>query len=774
MLKKQACFVLLIISLLTLLFIYGGSRLRFDYNFENFFPTGDEDLEFFLEYRQLFENDNDYLLIGIRNKEGIFEQDFLQQIDTITHQLESLPLSQQVLSLTNLTNPVAGPFGLLQPKVLQIGSPENYQNDSLEVFRNEQLVGTLVAEDIPAISILVRHEQMISKREADLLMQQINQILSEYHFDELHIAGKAKAQAVYIRKMQQEMILFVSISMLLVIIFLAVAYRSFWGVGVPLLVVLLTAIWIAGFMGLTGKMLDVMMVLLPTIMFVVGMSDVVHILTKYIEELRNGSSKVEALKVTFKEVGMATLLTSLTTAVGFLTLLTASIPPIRDFGLYTAIGVFMAFILAFTLLPAILLLIKKPKVVEQEKNRLLWTKILRNLFGWVLQHQKLVIISTLLITGFAGWGISRLQINTFMLEDIRENDPLKQDFFFFDEHFGGSKPFEMAILLKDSHKSFYEPAVLREIEELEQYLREEYGVQNILSPVMLVKSINKALHGGMQDYYTLPDAEPGFGRIRRVIQSLEASSLGIPLTADSLELTQSSLSNKGITAVGRISGKTPDFGSQLTNIKTRELEQFIQDNIDPELVQFRLTGTSLLIDKNANYLVDNMLQGLGIAFLVIAVIAGLLFRSLRMIIITLLPNVMPLLMVAGIMGLSGIYLKMSTSIIFTIAFGIAVDDTIHFVSKFRIELGKGKSVLYALKNTFLYTGKAIIITTIILSGGFLTLVLSSFGGTFYTGLLVSLTLVFAVVADLLLLPILIILFFPRSKHRAERLKQSNP
>lgn len=191
------------------------------------------------------------------------------------------------------------------------------------------------------------------------------------------------------------------------------------------------------------------------------------------------------------------------------------------------------------------------------------------------------------------------------------------------------------------------------------------------------------------------------------------------------------------------------------------MEEFIRQHTDTSLVEFRMTGTSLLIDKNADYIINNMLQGLGIAFLVIAAIAGLLFKSFRMVIITLIPNLLPLLMIAGIMSLFGVYLKLSTSIIFTIAFGIAVDDTIHFISKLRIELGKGKSLLPAVKNTFLSTGKAIIITTVILAGGFLTLILSSFGGTFYTGLLVSLTLLFALVADLCLLPVLVVMFFPK-------------
>lgn len=757
MYKKLARYTLFVTGILSLLFVFAAASLRFDYDFENFFPTGDEDLEFFLEYRTQFENDNDYLLIGIRNKEGIFRQEFLTKLDSVTRALDSLDLSREVISITKLTNPILGPFGVLEPPVLHIHEPERYKQDSLQIYRNESLVGTLVAPAIPAIAILINHEQQISKKEADRLMQQVEAILAPHHFDEVHIAGKARAQAVYIEKMQKELLIFVSASMVLVILFLAIAYRSFWGVWVPLLVVTLTAVWIAGIMSLTGKKLDVMMVLLPTIMFVVGMSDVVHILTKYIEELRNGRHKIKAIKITFREIGMATFLTSVTTAIGFLSLLTASVQPIREFGIYTAAGVFVAFILAFTLLPSILLLLKKPKVASMQRNKLLWLGTLRKVFIWVLRKRQLVLVSASLVIAVSLYGISQLQINTFLLEDIREGDPLKKDFEFFDQHFGGSKPFEMAITVQDSAYSLYDREVLLEIEKMETYLKQTYGVDNIASPLLVVKSIHKAMNGGLQEYFRLPESAQDYRRVRQVVQRFSSSERSLPVAAKENRL-------------GRISGKMADIGSKLSKQKNEAMEAFIKQEINTDLVTFRYTGTSMLIDKNAENLIQNMLQGLGIAFLVIAGIAGLLFRSLRMIIVTLIPNLIPLLMIAGLMGIFGIYLKLSTSIIFTIAFGIAVDDTIHFISKLKIELDKGKSLLYAVKSTFLYTGKAIIITTVILAGGFLTLILSTFGGTFYTGLLVSLTLVFAVVADLSLLPVLLLLFFKRSAREKVRRK----
>jgi predicted RND superfamily exporter protein len=212
----------------------------------------------------------------------------------------------------------------------------------------------------------------------------------------------------------------------------------------------------------------------------------------------------------------------------------------------------------------------------------------------------------------------------------------------------------------------------------------------------------------------------------------------------------------------RITGKMHDMGSKKVALRNQALEKFIAENVNLNILSYQLTGSAYLIDKNNAYLARNLVGGLAIAFLIIAILTALFYRSFVMVLIALIPNLIPLILIAGILGYAGIYLKISTGIIFTIAFGIAVDDTIHFLSKLKLELDKGKSLIYAVKRTFLSTGKAIIITSIILCGGFLSLMLSSFEGTFLVGLLISLTLFFAIVADLFLLPILIISWFKKN------------
>lgn len=746
--QRIARWAFFIVFILTIFFGYFIKDLKFNYVFEDFFPVDDPDLAYYQKFKAMFDNDNDYLLIGLVHQPTIFDSTFINQVDSLTHQLARIEHVSYVNSITNLKRPAITPIGFFQIPLLHTDQPQRYTQDSVLIYKNEQLVESVVSKDGNATALLLKHDFLTSKEQADSLVNAVENTLNTFNFSKTYIAGKIYAQGIFIEKMQTELMIFLSASIVLVILFLALAYRSWWGIVIPLLVVLIATVWILGFMGLFDKPLDILMVLLPTIMFVVGMSDVVHIMTKYIEQLRMGMPKLEAIKVTFKEVGIATFLTSLTTAVGFLTLLTASITPIRQFGLYTAIGVFMAFFVAFALLPSCLIFLKTPKISQKILNRSAWFGTLSRTFIFILRKRYLINTITIIATAIAIYGVSEIVINTYLIEDLPEDAPLKQSFTFFDNHFGGSRPFEITATVDQKHEVF-EPKVLDEIQQVETYLRDSFEAGNVISPVTMVKALNQATHGGATTYYSLPQSPNEWQQVNKYIDRVNNAKYSFQLTAKD-------------NHVGRISARVGDIGSHLSLQRTADLKQFIASHTDSSLVNFKVTGTSNLIDKNNKYLAMNMFEGLAIAFAVVALIAGSMFRSLRMILIALIPNIIPLIIVAGIMGVFGITLKLSTSIIFTIAFGIAVDDTIHFMSKFKIELQKGKSKLYALKRTYLSTGKAIIVTSIILSGGFLTLLLSSFGGTFYTGLLVGLTLVFALLIDLTLLPILI-LYFYRSK-----------
>lgn len=753
MTKKLAVSTILLIVLITVLSISQLPNLKFNYVFEDFFPVDDPELEFYRAFSSKFENDNDYLLIGIRNKQGIFKSDLLTKVKELTDSLQKVPEVQSVVSITNIEQPIISKAGIFNIPLVHPESPDRLNTDSVRLFKQPQYIGSLISHNGKSTVVVIRHINFRDKEATDQFLGIIQSLLRQSEFEQYHIAGKTYAQGIFIGKIQEELMTFISASVVLVILFLGLAYRNWWGVVIPLLIVSVSTIWILGIMAITNKSLDILMCLLPTIMFVVGMSDVVHLMTKYIENLRNGDSKIESIKIAAKEVGMATFLTSLTTAVGFLTLYTASIRPIQEFGLYTALGVVIAFVVTFTLLPACMLLLPAPSISIKMAHKTSWVKLLSRCFLGVMKNRTTVLVSSAALVLISVYGINKIVVNTYLIEDLPNDDPLKVSFNFFDQQLGGSRPFEVAVEVKDSSKTVFSPDIAREIERVSDYLKSEHDVGGLTSSNSVLKALNQAVNGGSTEKYTLPDDKNEWRAIERPLKRMRIKGdLEGKLTADN-EMT------------GRMSGWIDDIGSAISLKRNDEFRTYIDEEVNTSDVNFILTGTSNLIDKNNGYLAENMMKGLAIAFAVVALIAGLLFRSLRMVLITLIPNIIPLMMVAGIMGIFGITLKLSTSIVFTIAFGIAVDDTIHFTSKLKLELNKGKSLLYALKRTYLSTGKAIIVTSIILSGGFLILILSSFGGTFFTGLLISLTLIFALIIDLTLLPTFIILFFKRNRKK---------
>lgn len=729
-------------------------NLEFDYNFENFFPKNDPETDFFQEFRYAFESDNDFIIVGLSNESGIFNKDFLDRADRLVEQLSELSNVDTVISPTRMEVMLRDPFigSVFRQDLLRRDRPEALAKDSAKIYQRGELTGIFFSEDGKSLALQVNHKQYLAKDKCDQLSDDIEALLAQSDFDEKHAVGRAIGQRYYVQTMQRELLIFMSLGVLLIVLFLWIAFRSPWGIWVPISVVLLSVVWILGIMKLTGKPIDLMLIVLPTIIFVVGMSDVVHILTRYYEELRKGLPKLKALYTAFREIGLATLLTSITTAIGFLTLLTSSIGPISSFGSTTAIGVFVAFFLAFTLLPAVLILSPAPRVDAMPQNAVFWTKRLHNGLRWTLKNRGLVLILSALVLGLSIYGSSRVEVNNYLLEDLRDTDPLKQEFLFFENEFSGGRPFELAVLLHEGANIFDRNTLLA-IDSLDQHLMNGYGVGSLFSPARLIKTAHREMKGGKDAAFNIPSSQEEIDQLVRTIKRFDKDS--------TLQLFVNEERN-----MARISGKVGDLGAQVFNAKNDELMAFANDKLPNKPFDLRVTGTANLIDQNNESLALDMTLGLAIAFLVVALIIGIMFKSVRMVIICLIPNIMPLLMIGGIMGFLGIDLKVSTSIIFTIAFGIAVDDTIHFMSKFRLELAKGKSMLYALKRTYISTGKAIIVTSIILCGGFLTLILSNFLGTYYIGLLVSLTLLFAVLSDLFLLPVLILLFYNKDRIRS--------
>lgn len=747
--SKIAKRVLIIISVITIFLLFFIRNLEFDYDFESFFAQNDEETEFFYNHRNRFESDNDFIFISIEREEGVFDYEFLTKVGQFVDSLEYDSLVRSISCLTNMQEYVKAPFSPAMFKVpyLTVCDTCDFTNDSLHIYSRPEINGFFINKDATGLLVYIKHEQNLGKEKCDKLKAHIDDLLALNYLDNYHYAGRAIGQSYYIEVMQYETVFFIGLSFILVIVFLWFSFRSWWGVWIPILIVSASMIWITSFMALVHEPMNLVLTVLPSIIFVVAMSDVIHLVSKFLEELRLGKSKNEAIKIAYKEVGVATLLTSVTTAIGFLTLLTVTMRPVQIFGIYTAIGVLFAFVLAYTLLPALLVLVKPPKLSKTNIIKNYWYRFLHNSFFIVLAKRKKIMVSLIILLGVVGLGISKMETNYFLLEDLKKDNVMRSQFNYFDSEYMGLRPFELVVELLDTTKSVTDYDVLVEMNKIDSFLVTDYGLKQTFSLVSVLKIANRSEHGGQTKYYTLP-SEKDTKKFLRKIEKYDKENQ-MALLVDSAKI------------FGRMSSTLGDIGKYAMDDKNVRLFAFLESNINQNILKIHLTGTGHLLDKNMSTLATNLTKGLLIAIGLVSLLMGFLYKSWKMVLIAIVPNVLPLLMLGAVLGYLGIDLKVSTAIIFTISFGIAVDDTIHFMSKFKLELNKGKSMLYALKRTYLSTGRAIILTTLILCSGFLLLMFSDFLGTFYVGLFLSLTLLFALISDLFILPVLLLLFFKK-------------
>jgi len=385
------------------------------------------------------------------------------------------------------------------------------------------------------------------------------------------------------------------------------------------------------------------------------------------------------------------------------------------------------------------------KIDSKRKYHSFLSKKIEALYQFVLKNPYKIIITALIICLLSIAGAFQIKTDNFMLDDLKESHPMIQDFSFFENNFSGTRPLDMLIELRDTSQTIFDLEVLNEIEKVGAFLEKEYEAKGIITPATIIKHANMISHFGKTGYFKLP---------KNAIVT-EQLSKRIDQFAEKLKVDK--LIGKQEKR-GRIIGKLPDWGSHLILQKNKAFNSFLEQEIPNRLLNYKMTGTMHLVDINNQLLVSNILWGLLIAVCMIGLLIAILFKSIRLVLITIVSNLLPLIIVAGLMGVLGIDLKISTSIIFIISFGVAVDDSIHFLSKFKKKVNI-HSVDKAIQITFQTTGKAIIITSVILISGFLTLCISDFLGIFYIGIFVAFTLFVALIVDLTLLPVLLMKYY---------------
>lgn len=748
--QRIARIIILLILTITGWLGYHAYHSNFDYEFEKFFPTGNTDTKTFETFRNTFENDYDFLLIALENREGIFQSSFLYRVDSLAKDLSSLKYIKKVTSPTDIKIPLILGTGIQYRRILHPGNDSLLNKDIKRIYKSGEFVGNFFSADSSAICIIVHTKDQISKKKSDILMGEIERTLNKYTFDQYYLAGKIKAQQIYLNKMQNELMIFLTSSILFVLVILIFIFRSVRNVLILIMVVLFSVVWQLGIMQLLGKKIDILHILLPTILFIVGMSDAVHILSKYGEELRHNTSRLSAIRNAIRKVGLATFLTSATTAVGFFSLTTSIIQPIREFGIYTGVGVIITYIITILLLPASIIITTNREEVHI-KSRLL-DRFLKTGFIFSIRRPKLIIAICSILACIGIMGSIRVKTNNYLLEDLKPNEPLKKELIYFENTFSGNRPFEMVITPHDTTKNLWNHESIRELEKIEQSATMHFKLGAMQSPLLFIRFFNRAIHSGATEYFSIPEHD---NELDSLLEKMRKSGF-FPSKDSRLYITDD-------YKAARFSGRMHDVGSYKAGQMEKAFNAELTQSIQPQNVHVELTGSARLIDKNISFLSTSLIKGFGMAFVIIAIMFGLLFKSFKIIPVALIPNILPLVITSGFMGFTGIDLKISTSIIFIIGFGIAVDDTIHLLSRYRVELARGRHVLYALKRSYLSGGKAIILASVIILSGFITMIGSSFQSILYIGLLITILLFSALLSDLFLLPALIIITSKKKK-----------
>ncbi len=731
------------IGLLSILMAWGISRLQISFSFESFYPKDDEEYEYYEHFQSQFGEDQNYVIyVAIKNPDGdnVFDGSFIRQTDSIFRSLAQLPGMDSSITATNYSEIRRRGIRLVTRPLLQYTNADQLARSRDLILADTIYFGSFITRDQGHLcGYFFIDPAIFDTRARDDLSKMVDSVMEASQLPYI-VSGIPYIRTQYVYKIGQELMLFLSLAVLLITVVLFLTYRNRWGVIVPQIAIVLSLLWILGFMGWMGQSINLINNLLIPIMFVVGMSDVIHLTTKYLHELRAGKDRNEAMTITMRQIGISIFLTSLTTGIGFASLLVSRVPPIREFGLFAAAGVMFTYLISVVILPGSIISIR-PEVflqVRSIENAPLWERGLLWVDRLTARKPRQLVAVWAILLMVCILLIRQIPVDTHLIEDIGKRDPVRKSMEFFEGQSYGLRPFELGIQVRDSSLRLSDLPVLEEMGKLQGYLATDDRLSPTLSLVTYLKQANSLYRGEA----VLPETQAAVDElIGLAYQQNQEAVLGKLISGDGLE--------------GRISARMPDIGNVAYEELSVDLDRFFVANCDTSLISYRSTGHAYLTEQNLKYVRSSLLNGLGLAFLVIAVVMGILFRSWRMLLVSLAPNVIPLVLTGGVMGLFGITLTASTALVFVIAFGIAVDDTIHFLNRYRMERQRGLSVDDAVTATILGTGKAMLITSLVLMGGFILLLASDFGGTLNTGLFTALTIVFALLADLLLLPVLV-------------------
>ena len=744
--------ILFFVFIVTVFFAFQLKNLRIDNSVEGFVVDNDPDKIYFEKFRETFGSD-ELIIIGFE-ADTVFDSEFLSLIDEITKKLEKYKYVDEVISLTNVKE-IRGSEGLLEVNDLINHVPtseEEMERLREAVYENPLHLNYLIDmnERVTAIYAILP-EKDIEERLKEKMVEDVREMLSGVVPDnvEYYVAGAPPVKRDMGSFLKRDQMIFTPLTFFLMAVILYLAYRSVKCTVLPLMMVVITLTWASGFIAITGRPITVVLSMLQPLLIVMTVAHSIHILSHYNENNLLIEDKLKSLRKTATHMMLPCFLTTITTAFGFSSLGISKIPPIRDFGFFTAVGVVFAFTIVLTVIPIILFYVKPPRVkVVEKKTEGLTEKALETLSFFVMKRKAYIILACLMITAFSIIGIFKIEIETDFINYFKKDSDIYISTFFIQEHLTGTSSLNVVIEGKEEGV-IKEPRVLYQMEKLQKYLESKPQVRKTISILDFLKDMNKAMHDGDQKYYEIPETR------NLVAQYLLLYSIsGDPDDFD--RFVDFTYEKATVT-------------TRLIHMSSQELRKFIEEtkyyceNNFTDDLDVKVTGDTVLYNNMDRSLVEGQIKSILLALLTIFLVMSGVFRSFYLGALSMIPNLIPIFLTMGLMGWTGIHLNTSTIMIGSVAIGIAVDDTIHFMTRYFREISEGSDVGSAIKNTMMNTGKPIIFTTLVVGSGFFVLLFASFVPVKWFGSLTAFTMLSALIGDLMVLPV--ILFIAQPKFR---------
>lgn len=561
---------------------------------------------------------------------------------------------------------------------------------------------------------------------------------------DVHVSGMPYIRTLNAQNIVDEIGLFVLGATLITSLIFFLFFRSFRATFISLFVVAIGVMWAFGILGWLGYEITVLTALIPPLIIVIGVPNCIFLINKYQQEIAKHSNQAKSLQRVIIKVGNATLMTNLTTASGFATFILTNSKILKEFGVVASINIIAIFALSLLIIPITYSLMPLPK---KKHLKHLKNKTIDYFVSWMeskvrKKRVNVYIVSLVgLIIGIT--GIYQIKISGSLIEDMPKSAEFFSDIQFFDQSFNGIVPVEIWIDSKREN-GIVKPATLQRMNRLQETIEEIPELASPLSVVNAVKFAKQAYYNGNPNYFSLPTSQEN-SFIYPYLNNAKGNN----------QLIKGYVDSTG--QFGRITTYMKDIETDRMESIEADLREALAKIFPKNRYGAEITGKALLFLKGTKYLINNLILSLSLAILLIALFMAFLFRSFKMIIISLIPNLLPLIITAGVMGFTGIPLKPSTILVFSIAFGISVDDTIHFLAKYRQELiANGWKINKAVFAALRETGISMFYTSIVLFFGFSVFMSSNFGGTQALGGLVAVTLLMAMLANLILLPSLLI------------------